>query len=286
MKLFLIRHAETEHNVKQACAGATDSGLTNHGVIQIQRLAQYFRDRPVQFTRVFSSDLQRARLTATGLCQQQLGNRSLAPMQTPLLQEQHFGSLEGTRWKPRASTSRNTPSKAEPVTGPSYMEEESEDSMRARATSFLRDYILPLLLGNSPEEEVVAVVAHGIILRVLWKCIADLFDPADIFISPDVDTSGIPPGSPLTPVWSNTGFMELDMRPKPLITASGTLSQPAPPMATFSRWQMVILSVNSRSHLLDLRRTGGADHSHCSTSCYRFSIGDSGCLQIPDANAM
>ncbi|GAD94513.1 phosphoglycerate mutase family protein [Paecilomyces variotii No. 5] len=257
MKLFLIRHAETEHNVKQARAGATDSSLTNHGVLQIQRLAQYLRSRPVQFTRVFCSDLQRARLTAEGICQQQLGNYPLVPMQTSLLQEQHFGLLEGSRWKPRAATSAYTPNAAVPGISPSRIEEESEDSMRARATSFLRDYILPLLLGSSPKEEVVAVVAHGIILRVLWKCITDLFHPSDILISSEVETGVVPPGSPLIAVWSNTGFMELDIRPKPLTAPSGILPAPIATGSPFSGWQMLLLSVNNTSHLLDLRRTGG-----------------------------
>lgn len=210
----------------------------------------------MQFTRVFSSDLQRARLTAEGICQQQLGDHPLAPIQTPLLQEQHFGLLEGSRWKARASTSACTPNGAVPGVGPSYVEEESEDSMRARSISFLRDYILPLLLGNPPEEEVVAVVAHGIILRVLWKCITDLFHSGDIFVSSEVET-GVVPSSPLTPVWSNTGFMELDIRPKSLTTHSGTLPASISTDSPFSGWQMLVLSVNNTSHLLDLRRTGG-----------------------------
>lgn len=181
-------------------------------------------------------------------------------MQTPLLQEQHFGSLEGTRWMPRGSASRSTFNGVVSAMGPSYMEAESDESMSARTTAFLRDYILPLLLGNSLEEEVVAVIAHGMILRVLWKCIADLFNPGDISISPDIDTSGIPAGSPLMPVWSNTGFMELDIQPKRLTAPSGALTRQVTSVAagnSLPGWQMVVLSANSRVHLLDLRRTRG-----------------------------
>ncbi|KAL1961922.1 hypothetical protein VTN77DRAFT_751 [Rasamsonia byssochlamydoides] len=268
MRLFLIRHAETVHNVGRAWAGTTDSTLTNHGVLQIQRLAQYFTSCRIKFTRVFASDLKRAQVTAEGICaepsqqiQQQLGGPALVPLLTPYLREQSFGSLEGANW-----------------TSPTSVTAESEASMKARANSFLSEYLLPVLLNDTSNDETVAVVAHGIILRVLWLCITSLFDPRDIRLGSNVASLNATPGSLFIPVWSNTGFVELCIQPRlppesltlskfstpsqqdltetaPLVRS--TLPESTPSDALLSGWTMDILAVDNKAHLADLRRTRG-----------------------------
>lgn len=168
-------------------AGSTDPSLSEQGKAQIQRLADHFRSRGIRFTRVFSSDLQRARITAEGI------NGDQKPVQVSELREQHF-DVGGGGWSAMAGG----------------YSEESESEMGDRANTFLHDHILPLLFNNknhSPgNEETVAVVAHGVILRVLWRRLADHFNKSDIKLGPGVDASTMPS-------WSNTGYMELDIRP-------------------------------------------------------------------------
>ncbi|KAJ5481977.1 hypothetical protein N7475_000789 [Penicillium sp. IBT 31633x] len=72
MQLYLIRHAETVHNVGRVLAGNTDSALTNHGMAQINCLAQHFVTKSTKFMAVFSSDLGRAKITAEGICRAQI----------------------------------------------------------------------------------------------------------------------------------------------------------------------------------------------------------------------
>jgi hypothetical protein len=154
--------------------------------------------------------------------------------------------------------------------------------MMARANSFLNEYLLPVLLDDPGNDETVAVVAHGIILRVLWTCIVRLFNPHDIRLKPDVESWGNRPGAPFMPVWSNTGFIELYIQRR-LSPASLTLSkfstpsqedlnsstfETAPPIqphvpetlavdAPLSNWTMDVLAVDCKTHLVDLRRTRG-----------------------------
>jgi probable phosphoglycerate mutase len=250
--------------------------------LQIQRLAQYFGSCGIQFTRVFSSDLKRAQVTAEGICaeptqqiQQQLGGPPLVPLLTPYLREQHFGSLEGAKLQSSAQAYAIDTEAAE-----------SEASMEARANAFLSEYLLPVLLNDTSNDEVVAVVAHGIILRVLWICITGLFNPRDIRFGPGVASSSwsnVAPSS-FIPIWSNTGFVDLNIQ-RQLPPASqplsgfyttppqqGLISSPletAPPVqatvapetlpsnALLSGWTMDVLAVDNKAHLADLRRTRG-----------------------------
>lgn len=267
-------------------AGTTDSTLTNHGVLQIQRLAQYFTACRIRFTRVFSSDLERAQLTAEGICaepsqqvEQRLGGPALTPLLTPYLREQYFGTLEGTSLKSSRTASGQNYGGMD--TGFSTVSAESQASMEARVNAFLSEYLLPVLLSDTSDDETVAVVAHGVILRVLWLCLTSLFNPQDIRFAPGVAWN-LRPGVPFIPIWSNTGFVELYIQrrlpPEPLTSsklstpsqqdftsgvqetapsAQSTLPETSPSDALLSGWTMDVLAVDSKAHLADLRRTRG-----------------------------
>lgn len=58
LELILIRHGETEANVKNACIGRTDVDLTGRGLRQMQSLARVFHSDDI--TAVYSSPLKRA----------------------------------------------------------------------------------------------------------------------------------------------------------------------------------------------------------------------------------
>jgi broad specificity phosphatase PhoE len=62
MKLYLLRHAETDWNRGQRLQGTTDVPLNEAGTVQARRLAERFRE--VRLSAVFTSPLARARHTA------------------------------------------------------------------------------------------------------------------------------------------------------------------------------------------------------------------------------
>ncbi len=65
-KLVLVRHGQTSHNVAGKVAGWTDSPLSEVGLAQAERLADFIAER-YRLHGLYSSPLQRARLTAEAI---------------------------------------------------------------------------------------------------------------------------------------------------------------------------------------------------------------------------
>ncbi|KAF3482700.1 uncharacterized protein GIQ15_02024 [Arthroderma uncinatum] len=236
MRLYLIRHAESEHNVAQVYAGVTDSALTNHGMLQIEKLADYFRHQGVQFTRVFCSPLQRARVTADALKKDHDSK-----IVVPDLSEKDFGSLERKSWvSPPAAETRD-----------GFVPTESHEDLSARAKKFLDDY-LPPVLQEGEEGEAVAVVSHGVILSVLWRTLKQMCAPLSFSFGPRASLDSHPI------IWSNTGYLELEIGMIPANDQDGTLAGSADLSASLS---IKVLVINGRQHLVSLKRTRGIGSS-------------------------
>jgi broad specificity phosphatase PhoE len=241
----------------------TDSPLTNHGALQIDCLAEYFSNQGLRFTKVFSSDLKRASATAQALChiscpeQRSYQEAGIIPILSPDIRERNFGSLEGQCWSTAIPSKPHQALKAK----------ESESSMKARATKFLDENILPHLVNAKAGGEILAVVSHGIILTVLYRCLSSLFSQEDIHLPPHTDKGDFS-------MWSNTGFLELDITELTTPVLHDALSSagethaddvehkpfPAhstPSMPPLAGWQMRILTINNQAHLSNLKRTRG-----------------------------
>jgi 2,3-bisphosphoglycerate-dependent phosphoglycerate mutase len=89
LNLCLLRHGSTAWTVERRYCGHTDVALDPAGRAQIDALAAEFV-LDVDFDRVYTSDLQRCRETATRL--------GVAAEPVPALRELDFGDLEGRRW--------------------------------------------------------------------------------------------------------------------------------------------------------------------------------------------
>ncbi|WP_343529205.1 adenosylcobalamin/alpha-ribazole phosphatase [Yokenella regensburgei] len=88
MKLWLIRHGETDANVAGVYSGHAPTALTPRGIAQAQQLNQLLHNIP--FDSVLCSELARARHTA----ELALAGRDYALSLTPLLNEMYFGDWE------------------------------------------------------------------------------------------------------------------------------------------------------------------------------------------------
>jgi 2,3-bisphosphoglycerate-dependent phosphoglycerate mutase len=87
--LLLIRHGQTDYNANGRWQGHLDVPLNDIGFNQAQALAQRLAGWPVQA--LYSSDLQRARMTAVPLAQVW----GLTPVYDPIWRERHVGVFEG-----------------------------------------------------------------------------------------------------------------------------------------------------------------------------------------------
>ncbi len=87
--IYLVRHGRTDWNDKKLVQGHTDIPLNLEGKTTSRELASNLRG--VQFDRVYSSDLSRARETAEIVALE----HELAVETTEALRERNFGNIEG-----------------------------------------------------------------------------------------------------------------------------------------------------------------------------------------------
>lgn len=91
----ILRHAETEWNVRGMLQGSKDSGLTERGLEQARLCGQRLRKKV--FTTCYTSPLPRAKLTAELV----LRRMDMPPPieEDDRLRERAFGDWEGMVWK-------------------------------------------------------------------------------------------------------------------------------------------------------------------------------------------
>ena len=95
-KIFIIRHCEAEGNIYRRAQGQHDGKISPKGKLQIAALAERFRNEAVDA--VYSSDLERARLTAGAILTHhnlQLHlDRRLREWKLGVWEDRPFGNLE------------------------------------------------------------------------------------------------------------------------------------------------------------------------------------------------
>ncbi len=94
MTLYLVRHGQSEGNVKRYFHGQTDFPLTELGQQQAQQVAEKLKD--AQFTRCCASDLQRAWNTALACLE---FHKDIKPEVFPELREHFVGDMENLSWE-------------------------------------------------------------------------------------------------------------------------------------------------------------------------------------------
>ena len=253
-----------------------DSALTIHGSLQADRLGRHFAQAGLRFTHIFSSDLQRAFKTAQAI-------RRAQPLRAPdlghdvtvtplcVLREQDFGFYEGKPFYARAADSKvsgKDTHRSQHHSDPGFKDVESKEAMAVRMSNFLSRHLLPIIQGkDGKDNEIVAIVSHGIILASLWRCLLKCFEQRSVTLAPGIATEngGITTLEHLGG-WSNTGYLELVISsPNPAKTGAeirafaaghGGLGQPDVPFLLPDR-KMIIKTINGKDHLKRLRRTGG-----------------------------
>ncbi len=94
MKIYLVRHGETDWNTKGQIQGQTDIGLNEAGRRQARELGAMLQEKNLRVAAVYSSPLKRAVETA-GIVSKKL---ELPSYIFPGLQEICFGKWEGLTW--------------------------------------------------------------------------------------------------------------------------------------------------------------------------------------------
>ncbi len=91
LKVYLIRHGETDLNKKKVLQGRSDIELNQYGISLAEKTGEGLRD--VKFDMVFTSPLKRAKKTAELVAR--TGETGVPVVEEPRIQEISFGVYEG-----------------------------------------------------------------------------------------------------------------------------------------------------------------------------------------------
>ena len=153
MKIYLVRHGETDWNNEKRLQGWADISLNAKGVKEAEEVAEKLKD--VHFDDAFCSDLERAEVTAETI----LKGRDMEVQMDPRLRELGFGPHEGTLYN-NARTDESQPLHELFVPPDKYV---PLNYLSARAEAFQLS-TLDMIQAQNPDATIL-VVSHGIFIR-------------------------------------------------------------------------------------------------------------------------
>ena len=94
LRIFIIRHGQTEHNVLKILQGHKDIPINGTGFQQAEKLGVYLKETDIRFDKVFSSDLIRCQETLQATLK--YSDQETVPVElTSDLRERNMGVIEG-----------------------------------------------------------------------------------------------------------------------------------------------------------------------------------------------
>ena len=152
MKIYLVRHGETDWNKERRLQGNKDIPMNRHGISQIEKIGDYMSDCGYRIDTIISSPLQRARMSAE-IIASRIGYEKSRIIIDPLFTERSFGAAEGMIRT------------AEMCLDDGKYGEESVEELCGRAADGVKKYI-------AEESGNVLLVAHGAILKAVIVALA------------------------------------------------------------------------------------------------------------------
>lgn len=157
-QVIIVRHGQTEWNIKGIRQGNLDSALTEKGIVQAKALAQ--RLAREKFTTLYSSDLGRALQTAKEVSSV-TGHEIITDAR---LRERHLGIFQGLSGE-EIKQKHPEEYKLHRTLGPDYVIPggESVEQQVARNIGYLNE------IGQKHLGETIVVVTHGGVLSGLFR---------------------------------------------------------------------------------------------------------------------
>lgn len=168
--LALVRHGQSEWNVKNWWTGLTDIGLTEIGIQEAKSAGEHVKDIP--FDIAFTSVLLRAKETWKYM-QTEILTKEILTIENAALNERDYGDLTGKdKWKIREEYGEEQFLKWRRGWDTPPPNGESLKDVYSRLIPYFESTIVPQL----KEEKNVIIVAHGNSLRALVKYLENISD--------------------------------------------------------------------------------------------------------------
>ncbi|KAK9872537.1 hypothetical protein WA026_018002 [Henosepilachna vigintioctopunctata] len=226
--IIMVRHGESEWNLKNLFCGWYDADLSEAGIKEAQDAGDHLKTSPYKFDIAYTSGLKRAQNTLATILERS-GNTHLPIVKTWRLNERHYGALTGLNkvetvekygaeqvaiWRRSYDTPppemhedhqyydsiRNNPNLKED--GPTPQEFPKTESLKLtieRTLPFWNNVVVPKL----KEKTRILIVAHGNSLRGIVKHLDNISDQ-------DITTLNLPTGIPF--------LYTLDANLKPVVS--------------------------------------------------------------------
>ncbi|MEA3355197.1 MAG: histidine phosphatase family protein [Patescibacteria group bacterium] len=157
--IYLVRHGQTDWNLKKKMQGHKDIPLNKNGIKQAQQAAK--RLAKIKFDEAFSSDLSRAKQTAEIIALE----HKLTIQTSKALRERSFGDFQGKTGVQYRQALKTTLDKYESLTDKEKLKFkmpykiENWEKVMVRFISFLRK------IAISYPQKTVLVASHGGLIR-------------------------------------------------------------------------------------------------------------------------
>ncbi len=156
MKLLVIRHGESEADLRDVHEGRADFALTERGHRQAEAMANYVADN-YNISKIYASTLTRAKQTA-----QHLSDKTgISIVFDENLMEFNNGLLAGL---PRAVVREKYPEVPDLPIDKAVYGQESQVEFRQRAEN-----ALSRIMNEAENDETIAVVSHGGMINQLYR---------------------------------------------------------------------------------------------------------------------
>lgn len=174
MKIYLIRHGQSEANLKKLNQGQLNSPLTQLGIDQAKKLGERFKEIN-DFEIIYSSDLQRAHDTAIAVKE---NHSNIELITDKRLRERSHGDFAGTTKNPNPYDQIEGGHRHE-KRGPNGGE--NMHDVYDRVSNFLIDVL--------QDEKNIVIVSHGGTMKAIIRYLTD--GPFTIFQTYKVDNTSV-----------------------------------------------------------------------------------------------
>lgn len=159
LKVILVRHGETDSNVKHVLQGSLNTPLNTNGKAQARQTGLHLKS--MHFDRAFCSSLDRCVQTAEPI----VSGRVLRTSYSKEIWEKDLGVLEGMQFQD-ATQKMKQEGKVLDEYG------EGQKAFAARLLAFWDSTILPFVSEAQGKEETILIVTHGGCIATLARELA------------------------------------------------------------------------------------------------------------------